>query len=76
MTTANKIIAKINGLGKTCNDGCTATLRFGVHESAAGSYLGYWCPECGPFDRQSGYFPSKEAALYYLENHVSAYIDD
>ncbi len=38
-------------------------LEIGVYRSAAGYYMGYWCPECGPYSRETGYYPTKEACL-------------
>ncbi len=29
---------------------------------AAGYYLGYFCPDCGPYSRETGYFPTREQA--------------
>lgn len=39
---------------------CGGKPQFGVYSSAAGYYLGYAC--CQPYSRESGYFPSHEAA--------------
>ena len=38
-----------------------------VMKSAAGYYIGRY-DEMGPYDRWSGYYPTKEAAQYVLEN--------
>ena len=38
-----------------CMD-CKSEMELDVQSSAAGYYLGYFCPQCGPYDRVSGYF--------------------
>ena len=86
MWTATKIIAKANENDNAghCFPDCLnielkkkedpAKLVFGIYQSAAGHYIGRICPECGPFDRQSGYFDSRKAAEYYLEQHPEMFI--
>lgn len=37
-------------------------LKLEVLHSAAGYYLGYTCPKCGPISRESGYFKSRAEA--------------
>jgi hypothetical protein len=44
----------------TCTD-CNKPLTLTVCESAAGFYIGRWC-DCGPYSRESGYYPTREAA--------------
>jgi len=52
--------------GVTCDCGKHLTLK--VLSSAAGHYLGYFCPECGPFSRETGYFSSqKDAETEYMK---------
>ena len=46
--------------GTSCNCGEVLTLE--VLCSAAGYYLGYFCPNCGPWSRESGYYPNSKAA--------------
>lgn len=41
---------------------CDSDLIHGVQKSAAGYYIGTWCPRCGPYARESCYFASKEEA--------------
>jgi len=41
---------------------CGTILSLSVCHSGAGYYLGYWCPECGPYGRESGYMPTEEQA--------------
>ena len=84
MLTATEIIAKANETEGHCFDDCLAIelkkkedpakLVFGIYQSAAGFYIGRICPECGPFDRQSGYFESRKMAEYYLEQHSEMFI--
>ena len=50
-----------NGANETCGD-CGWNLTIDVHRSAAGYYWGTWCG-CGPYSRESGYYPTEEAAL-------------
>jgi len=38
---------------------CGMTLPLKVCTSAAGSYWGWWCDECGPAGRLSGYWGEK-----------------
>lgn len=51
-------------------------VRLSVQLSAAGYYLGYFCPVCGPYDRCSSYM-SKDRADKALEfefmNCIAAY---
>ena len=44
-----------------CAD-CGTKMPLQVCESAAGYYLGYWCDECGPRSRETGYFRTYEEA--------------
>ena len=41
---------------------CGTALSIEVLRSAAGYYIGFCCPKCGPYSRESGYYPNKEAA--------------
>ena len=82
--TAKEIIAKANETEGRCFSDCLAIelrgktepakLVFGIYQSAAGFYIGRICPECGPFDRQSGYFESREKAEEYLEQHTEYFV--
>lgn len=49
-----------------CPD-CDSPLPIQVCMSQAGYYLGRFCPECGPYSRNSGYYPSRESAQKALE---------
>ena len=50
---------------------CHTNLPPKVCQSAAGHYVGYWCPNCGPYDRCTGYM-SKEEAESLLASFVRA----
>ena len=36
---------------------CGAALTIDVQRSAAGYYVGFYCPKCGPYS-ESGYYPT------------------
>ena len=63
MTLPNETIA--TGAEPRCPD-CQAMPKLAVHRSAAGFYLGTWCL-CGPYSRESGYYPTREAAAAALK---------
>ena len=46
---------------------CRTTLYIRVLKSAAGHYIGFFCSECGPHSRESGYYPTREAAQAALD---------
>lgn len=50
-----------------CMD-CGEFLPAKVHKSGAGYYIGTFCNCSGPYSRESGYYPSPEAAMDALEN--------
>jgi len=52
--------------------GCGKELKLQVCQSAAGYYAGHWCKTCGPHDRQSFYFGTKEDAQEMVDQMVSA----
>lgn len=54
--------SELMGLNGTICDGCGAELLLGVCRSAAGWYLGYFCGNCGPYSRETGYFTSAQEA--------------
>jgi hypothetical protein len=41
---------------------CKTVMPLEILSSAAGFYIGHYCPKCGPHDRKSGYFPDKAQA--------------
>ena len=47
-------------ISRTCED-CNTELPLKVLRSAAGHYLGYWCPNCGPYSRMSSYYDKEDA---------------
>jgi len=46
---------------------CGTTIDLQVLCSAAGYYIGFFCPECGPYSRESGYFHSRDQAETVLD---------
>ena len=58
MTLPNETIA--TGADPRCGD-CQTMPKIAVYGSAAGYYLGSWC-RCGPYSRESGYYPTRQAA--------------
>lgn len=53
-------------IGKSCPD-CKQPLYLEILQSGAGFYIGTRC-DCGPYSRESGYYPSREAAQKALDN--------
>jgi hypothetical protein len=51
----------VNDTRTTCFD-CQTELHIQVLRSAAGFYIGFFCPRCGPYSRESGYYRSREEA--------------
>ena len=49
-----------SGASDTCED-CGVKLELQVLRSAAGYYIGAIC-DCGPYSRESDYYPSREKA--------------
>ena len=47
---------------------CGRKLHLEVLHSAAGYYLGFFCPNCGPYSRESGYYRTREEAAEALES--------
>ena len=41
---------------------CGALLEIQVCKSMAGYYVGFFCPHCGPYSRESGYYRNREEA--------------
>ncbi len=48
-------------------DICDSVPTLDVYQSAAGHYVGTYC-ECGPYSRESGYYPSREEAQKALDS--------
>jgi predicted RNA-binding Zn-ribbon protein involved in translation (DUF1610 family) len=51
----------INETQTACME-CGTVLTIQVLSSAAGYYIGFFCPECGPYSRESSYFHSRDEA--------------
>ena len=57
---------ELQGLkGMACPD-CGWDLDLDVYQSAAGYYLGYFCDNCGPMSRETGYYGSRREAEHEL----------
>ena len=56
----------VNDVQTICME-CGTTLDLQVLSSAAGYYIGFMCPECGPYSRESGYFRDREQAETALD---------
>ena len=41
---------------------CGTELTIDVQKSAAGYYIGFWCPSCGPYSRERGYSRNRQQA--------------
>jgi predicted RNA-binding Zn-ribbon protein involved in translation (DUF1610 family) len=53
----------------SCMD-CETELKIEVLKSAAGYYIGFFCPNCGPYSRESGYYRTQEDAQKALDNEL------
>jgi len=51
----------LNETTTICHE-CGTELNIDIQKSAAGFYVGFFCPECGPYSRESGYFRNYEEA--------------
>lgn len=58
---------EIGHIDSNCMD-CGAKLPAKVLKSGAGYYIGTFCSCCGPYSRESGYYPTHEAAQVELDN--------
>lgn len=54
-----------------CPDECQKELEVEVHQSAAGYYIGTWCNNCGPVERFSSYYKTREEASKDLHIYKS-----
>lgn len=52
-----------------CED-CGELLPLKVLQSFAGYYVGRFCPNCGPYSRDSHYFETREQAQNYLDEWI------
>lgn len=46
---------------KQCSE-CKEVMVLKVCQSNAGYYVGFWCNNCGPYERTSGYFENWDEA--------------
>ena len=58
---------EIGHIDSNCMD-CGKHLPAKVLKSGAGWYIGTFCECSGPYSRESGYYPSSEAAQEAFEN--------
>ena len=58
---------EVGHIDSKCMD-CGTHLPAKVLSSGAGYYIGTFCPRCGPYSRESGYYPTAEAAQKALDN--------
>lgn len=58
----------LSGAPGTCPD-CGTVLVFQVCQSGAGDYIGTMCL-CGPYSRESGYYPTRESAVTDLDSFL------
>jgi len=47
---------------------CCSELTIGVLRSQAGYYIGFFCNNCGPYSRESGYYPTYQKAEQALKS--------
>lgn len=47
---------------------CKHILKIEVLSSPAGYYIGFFCPKCGPYSRESGYYSNKIKASEALKS--------
>ena len=59
----------VNDIQTVCVE-CGAELNIQVLSSAAGYYIGFFCPQCVPYSRESGYYLSREEAELALSRDL------
>jgi len=59
--------SELKGLNGTICEDCGAPMILDVQYSNAGWYLGYFCGNCGPYSRETGYFATREKAEKALD---------
>ena len=59
----------VKDMRTVCMD-CGTPLNIQVLCSAAGYYIGFLCPLCGPYSRESGYYGSYEEAAVALTKGI------
>ena len=55
-----------SGAAETCED-CSITPALDVYHSGGGYYVGTYC-NCGPYSRESDYYPTYEHAVAALNS--------
>lgn len=60
-----------DGTSLACDE-CETDMPLEALRSAAGYYLGFACPEHGPYSRESGYFRTYQAAADALKTGLWA----
>lgn len=66
----------LTGAPDVCLD-CQSTISpVCVMRSYAGYYIGTYCPSCGPYSRESGYFKDRKDAQRELQSYVQAIAGD
>jgi len=55
-----------SGASPTCPE-CGVSVRMGIYHSPAGYYIGTYC-NCGPYSRETGYYPTREKAQEVFDN--------
>ena len=48
---------------------CCRRLDIEPLQSAAGWYAGFWCPECGPYSRETGYYKTMDEVYRMIEEN-------
>ncbi len=57
----------VNATRTVCSE-CGTELALKTCTSAVGYYIGFFCPHCGPYSREGGYYPTREDAEWALNN--------
>lgn len=70
MTILSEVMGTSYGETYTCPD-CGYEMPLEVLQSGGGYYIGHYCPSpaCGPWSRESGYYPTRKAAQAALESN-------
>lgn len=56
------LYGELAGYNESVTCSCGVVMPLEVLHSGGGYYLGYFCPKCGPYSRESGYFRTEEEA--------------
>lgn len=60
---------EIVGESKTTCINCGEEMEAKVCRSAAGWYIGFFCGNCGPYSRESGYYRTMEEATKAMQTN-------